>query len=182
MKSAGHLQRLIISGMVGLALMAAAAAALAGPGAGLKLAAPLSDADRHYLGLEKQGEFALKDLPAPYLLIEVMRTGCGHCLATVGPMNRLFHLVQGSDLKDRVKVIGVGEGDSPQALGRYRTKCQVAFPLIPDPDWEVLERYRLSGTPALLLLDRAGTVKYRHSGAFDHAEQVLKELRRAMKD
>jgi hypothetical protein len=39
-----------------------------------KFSGTLSEADRNYLGLEKPGAFSLKDIKAPYVLIEIMRT------------------------------------------------------------------------------------------------------------
>ena len=42
--------------------------------ANLKFSGTLSEADQNYLGLEKPGAFSLKDIKAPYVLIEITRT------------------------------------------------------------------------------------------------------------
>ena len=61
--------------------------------AAFKFSDTLSEADQKYLGLEKPGPFTLKDINAPYVLIEIMRTTCPHCVAQVPALNQLYKLV-----------------------------------------------------------------------------------------
>ena len=77
--------------------------------ADLKFSGTLSEADQKYLGLEKPGAFTLQDIKAPYVLIEIMRTTCPHCVAQAPALNRLYKLVANSDLKDKLKIISVGD-------------------------------------------------------------------------
>ena len=37
--------------------------------------------------------FTLQDIKAPYVLIEIMRTTCPHCVAQVPALNQLYQLV-----------------------------------------------------------------------------------------
>ena len=55
-----------------------------------KFPKPLSDKDAKYLGLAKAGEFTLKDIKAPYVLVEQFSTTCPHCLAQAPIINKLF--------------------------------------------------------------------------------------------
>ena len=66
-------------------LLAIGSLSLAAPSqqkiAAFKFSGTLSEADQKYLGLEKPGAFTLQDIKAPYVLIEIMRTTCPHCVA-----------------------------------------------------------------------------------------------------
>ena len=73
--------------------------------ADLKFSGTLSEADQKYLGLEKPGAFTLQDIKAPYVLIEITRTTCPHCVDQAPVVNRLYNLVAKSDLKDKVKFL-----------------------------------------------------------------------------
>ena len=105
--------------------------------ANLKFSGTLSDADQKYLGLEKPGAFTLQDIKAPYVLIEIMRTTCPHCVVQAPALNRLYKLVANSDLKDKLKIIAVGETDSESALKQFKAAHKVPFPLVADPDCEI---------------------------------------------
>src|SRR5208337_2210400 len=74
-------------------------AAEAEPTVGLVLgpvtfAAPMSAADATYLGLAKPGEFTLKDVKSPYVLVEQFNTSCPHCMHEAPFLNQLFDRVQ----------------------------------------------------------------------------------------
>ena len=104
--------------------------------AAFKFSGTLSEADQKYLGLEKPGAFTLQDIKAPYVLIEIMRTTCPHCVAQVPALNQLYKLVANSDLKDRLKIISVGESDDASDLKKFKAAHKIPYPLVPDPDWE----------------------------------------------
>lgn len=145
--------------------------------ANLKFVGTISEADRKYLGLEKPGAFTLQDIKSPYVLLEIMRTTCPHCLAQAPAMNQLYNLVANSDLKDKVKIIGVGESDHESDLKQFKATHKVPFALAPDPDWEIGTAFNISGTPTTVLLDKAGKVLLVEDGTFDHAGQVFKKIK-----
>ena len=105
----------------------------AGPDTNLKFSATLSAEDQHYLGLEKSGPFTLQDIKAAYVLIEIMRTTCPHCVAQAPALNRLYHLVANSPLKYKVKLIAVGESSYGPALKQFKATHKFLSPwcLIP---------------------------------------------------
>jgi peroxiredoxin len=175
-----------------LALAACLALVLGGPGrlsgavaaskiAHLKFSGAISDADRQYLGLEKPGAFSLQDIKAPYVLLEIMRTTCLHCVEQTPAMNQLFQLVAKSPLKGKVKFIGAGESDDEAALQRFKTAHKVSFPLVPDPAWDIGTLFNISGTPTTVLLDKTGKVLMLEEGVFNRASQVFKELKAKIK-
>jgi peroxiredoxin len=172
---AGYLAILLVCG-------ALAPAAQANPKiANFTFSGPLSEADQRYLGLEKPGPFSLRDVKAPYVVIEIMRTTCPHCLEQAPAMNQLYHLVAKSDLKDKVKFIGVGASDHESALKRFKATHKVPFPLVPDPDWDIGNVISIQGTPTTVVVDRTGKVLLMEVGTFDSAGQMFKKLKSKIK-
>jgi hypothetical protein len=97
-------------------------------------------------------------------------------------VNRLYNLVAKSDLKDKVKFIAVGESDSESSLRRFKTACKVAFPMVPDPDWDIgVDIFHIDGTPTTVVVDKHGKVLLRESGVFDNANQVFRRLKARLK-
>ena len=56
----------------------------------------------------------LDQIETPYLVLEVMRTNCPHCQKEAAAMNKFYQLVQGSDLKGKVRVSGRGPEQQPR--------------------------------------------------------------------
>ncbi len=129
-----------LSLLMGVALtLALCSALLAAPlGVGfqagnLKFAKTMAPADQAYLGLKNPGPFTLKDIQADYVLVEVLNANCPHCMEQAAALNRLYRLVEASDLKDRIKFIGVvSNSEAGQPGGKAPTRCP--FPWLPIPN------------------------------------------------
>jgi hypothetical protein len=146
-----------------------------------KFSGPLSEADQKYLGLEKSGPFTLQDINALYVFIEIMRTTCPHCVAQVPALNQLHKMVANSDLKDKVKIISLGESDGAAGLKKFQAANKIPYPLVADPDWGFCSAFSLSGTPTSLLVDKSGKVLLVEEGAFASAGQMFKKIKAKIK-
>jgi peroxiredoxin len=149
--------------------------------ANLKFSGTISEADQKYLGLEKPGAFTLQDIKAPYVLLEIMRTTCPHCVAQAPALNQLYKLVANSDLKDKLKIISVGETDNASTLKHFKAAHQVPFALVADPDTEIGSAFAISGTPTTVLVDKRGKVLLMEVGAFESAGQMFKIIKTKLK-
>jgi peroxiredoxin len=147
----------------------------------LKFSGTLSEADQNYLGLEKPGAFTLQDIKAPYVLLEIMRTTCPHCVAQVPALNQLYKLVANSDLKDKLKIISVGETDSESALKQFKAAHKVPFALVADSNCAIGSAFAVSGTPTTVLVDKRGKVLLTEDGAFESAGQMFKHIKAKIK-
>ena len=97
-------------------------------------------------------------------------------------MNRLYHLVAQSDLKDKVKFLAVGESDNRASLQRFKAAYKVPFPMVPDPDWAIgVDLFHISGTPTTVLVDKSGKVLLMEDGVFDSAEHMFKKIKAKVK-
>jgi len=147
----------------------------------LKFAKTMNQADQAYLGLKNPGEFSLKDIQADYVLVEVLNADCPHCMEQAAALNRLYHLVEGSELKDRIKFIGVVSNSDSRTAG-WKSAYKVPFPLVPDPEWVIgNDILKITGTPTTVVLDKQGKVIILHDGVFTDANKAFKGLRSKIK-
>ncbi|MGD0827660.1 MAG: TlpA disulfide reductase family protein [Desulfobaccales bacterium] len=147
----------------------------------LKFAKTMNPADQAYLGLKNPGEFSLKDIQADYVLVEVLNADCPHCMEQAAALNRLYHLVEGSELKDRIKFIGVVSNSDSRTAG-WKSAYKVPFPLVPDPEWVIgNDILKITGTPTTVVLDKQGKVIIFHDGVFTDANKAFKGLRSKIK-
>jgi peroxiredoxin len=159
----------------------AAAALKVGYQAGnLKFVKVISEADQKYLGLKNSGPFTLKDIQSEYVCIEVLNANCPHCMEQAAALNRLYRLVEDSDLKDRLKFIGV-VSNSEAAVTKWQKAYKVPFALVPDPEWEIAGDLNITGTPTTVVVDKSGKVIVLHDGVFSDAPQVFKQLKAKLK-
>ena len=177
----------LLSPLLGLAFLlvfsgslAAAALKVGYQSGNVKFAEVLSEADQKYLGLKNSGPFTRKDIQTEYVLIEILNANCPHCIEQAGGMNRLYRLVEGSELKDRVKFIGVVSNSEAAAAG-WRKAYKVPFALVPDPEWEIAGDFNITGTPTTVVVDKSGKVIVLHDGAFSDSTQAFNQLKAKLK-
>lgn len=71
---------------------------------------------------------------------------------------RQLRLALESASDDRVQVLGIGDGESPQQVAEISEREQLPFPLVPDPDRSIARRYGISSWPATVQVGVAGRV------------------------
>lgn len=148
----------------------------------VKFGKPLSDEDAKYLGLSKTAEFTLKDIKSPYVLVEQFSTTCPHCMAQAPVLNKLFDLVQqDAALKGKVKFLAAGQGNDDSAVKMWKAFHKVPFPLVPDTNSAMGKALNFSPYPVTVLLDGTGKIVMVHIGAFESADEVLKEMKKIVK-
>jgi peroxiredoxin len=147
-----------------------------------KFKAPLTEDGAKYLGLAKADAFTLKDVKAPFLLVEQFNTSCPHCMAQAPVMNALFAKVQADpQLKDKLKFVGTGQGNDAAPLKMWQAFHKVPFPLVPDPDSSFGKALNFTPYPVTVVLDKTGKILFVHIGAFESADEVLTKLKAIVK-
>jgi peroxiredoxin len=148
----------------------------------VKFAQPLTDGEAQYLGLAKAGEFTIKDVKAPYILIEQFNTSCPHCMHQAPGLNKLFNLVQqDSALKDKVKFMSVAQNNDESAAKMWKAFHKVPFPVLPDPNSALGKALNFSPYPVTMLVDKTGKILWVEIGAFESADEVLPKIKAAVK-
>lgn len=144
-----------------LAVVTAAPAWAAPPQAGeafpaLELKAP-EGAGGKYLGLAPGVKsFRLEQVKAQAVLVEVFSMYCTICQAEAPRMNEIYAALQQRGLADKLKLLGLGAGNSEMEVGVFRDKFKVPFPLLPDSDYVLHKALGEPRTPLLLLVKLGG--------------------------
>jgi hypothetical protein len=148
----------------------------------VKFAKPLSDDEAKYLGLAKSEEFSIKDVKAPYILIEQFNTSCPHCMHQAPGLNKLFNTVQQDPaLKDKIKFMSVGQNNDDSAVKMWKAFHKVPFPVLPDPNSALGKALNFSAYPVSMLVDKGGKILWVEIGAFESPDEALKGIKAVAK-
>jgi len=146
-----------------------------------ELPMPVSEQGKSYLGLSGTGNFKIEQIKAQVLIIEVYSFYCPHCQRSASQVNDLFRLIQGrTDLKEKIKMIGIGVGNSIYEVNAYRDRYKVPFPLFPDVSMEISQKLGVKGTPTFigLKMNDKGIQEqfYFAEGGFQDIQKFLNEI------
>jgi peroxiredoxin len=147
----------------------------------LQLPQPKNPDQRDYLGLSGQDPFTVGDIDAEVVIIEIFNMYCPHCQREAPNLNAFYQRVEQSPrLKGRLKVIGIGAGNSPFEVDHFRKTYQIPFPLFPDPDYAIHQALGEVRTPYFFGV-RPGAgggakVFFSKLGGSRRALQILDEL------
>ena len=145
------------------------------------LTVPKEAADRTYLGLAGSGSFKVPQIKAQAVLIEIFSMYCPYCQKEAPNLNQLYERIEGDPaLRGKIKLIGIGAGNSAFEVGVFKKKYGIAFPLFPDPDFAVYDLFGELRTPYFiglkLLPDGSHQVTSSFLGSFGKVESFLAEI------
>jgi peroxiredoxin len=93
-------------------------------------------------------------------------------------VNELYRIMQArKDLKNKIKLIGIGSGNSDFEVNFFRKKYEVPFPLFSDEDYSIHKAVGEVRTPYFigvrLKKDGSSEVFYSKLGGFKNADKFL---------
>jgi hypothetical protein len=138
-----------------------------------ELEAPPAESARTYLGLRGES-FKLSEIPCRLLLLEVIGVYCPQCYKQAPLFNTLYSRIEKGRLKDRVKMLAVAAGGSPNEIKYLYEQVQYRFPVVPDPRFDIHKLLGEPRTPFTLLLDPQGKVLYTHLGIIEDMDAFYK--------
>ncbi len=151
--------------------------------AGLNFLLPMPDTEIHrqYLGLSSDKPFSLGQIKAQVVIIEIFSMYCPVCQREAEDINALFRLIQSKPaLKNKVKLMGIGAGNSSFEVDFFREKYSIEFPLFSDTDFSIHKKIGEVRTPHFfgLALKKDGTfsVFYSQSGEISTPEAFLQSI------
>jgi thiol-disulfide isomerase/thioredoxin len=147
----------------------------------MRLEAPEAPDQRKYLGLSASGAFDPTTIPGRLLVIEIFSMYCPHCQREAPAVNNLYQAIEASEtLRGRVKMIGIGVGNSPYEVDYFRQHYQIAFPLFPDPDFVIHQSLAEVGTPFFIVAaigsDDRGRILWTGAGHMGKLETFINRL------
>lgn len=138
--------------------------------------APLADAEAAQLGLKPGAGFKLSEIKAQAVILVVFSMYCPFCQRDAPELAKIHAMLKARGLTDKVKLVGLGAGNSPFEVNVFREKFSLGFPLIPDPDFTAYKALGQVGTPYYYVLGRKGEgfrVVDGHLGCIASPEEFL---------
>jgi len=153
---------------------------------GITFPIPPDTNEKTYLGLTgSSGPFKINQIKAQAVLIEIFSMYCPYCQKDAPGINELFQAIEGdTELKGRIKIVGIGAGNSAYEVGVYKKKYNVSFPLIPDEQFALHKALGETRTPYFILVKidsgGPGLVTYSELAGFKGVESFLEIIRQSV--
>lgn len=143
------------------------------------LSLPEEPMHREYLGItENKKAFHIPEINAEIVLIEIFSMYCPYCQKDAPAVNELYdRIAKDTNLKDKIKLIGIGAGNSQFEVDFFRQTYNIQFPLFPDSDFSIHKRLGEVRTPHFIGVkvkkDGTHTIFYSKQGAIENAPKFL---------
>jgi thiol-disulfide isomerase/thioredoxin len=93
---------------------------------------------RTYLGVASEATLSVSQIRADRLIIVVFNSYCTICQADAPLLNSVYQAVEEDPLlKGRVKIIGIGTGNTEAEVEHFRQSYNVPFPLFADLEFKL---------------------------------------------
>jgi peroxiredoxin len=147
------------------------------------LPAPGSQEESGYLGIQGQSAFKVPQVKAEVVILEIFSMYCPYCQKEAPRVNELYALIKArNDLKDKIKLIGIGAGNTPFEVSLFKTKYNVPFPLLPDADFRLHKILGQTRTPYFIAVrinrDDSSKVIYSKLGGIGEPAELIDLLTR----
>jgi len=150
----------------------------------INLPVPKNPDERNYLGVSGSGLFKIPQIKAKAVIVEIFSMYCPYCQKDAPGVNELYRLIENNpDVKNKIKLIGIGAGNSPYEVEVYKKTYNVPFPLFPDKDFTIHKACGEVRTPYFMVvkINEDGTHQIVHSqlGGYPGAEPFLELILKA---
>jgi thiol-disulfide isomerase/thioredoxin len=142
------------------------------------LSVPEAPEHQKYLGLQGGGTFEIPEIKAKVVIVEIYSMYCPFCQKEAPTVNQLFQKIESNArLKGKVKLIGIGVGNSEFEVDYFKKNYDVGFPLFPDVDFTIHKAVGEVRTPYFIGVkinpDGTHTVFYSKLGSIKNADEFL---------
>ena len=142
------------------------------------LSVPPKPEHQKYLGLAGEGRFIIPQIKADVVLVEFFSMYCPYCQNEAPIVNKLYsNIEKNSNLKNRIKLIGIGVGNSAYEVSIFRKKYEINFPLFPDADFSIHKIIGEVRTPYFIgvriMKDGSHNIIYSKLGGIGDVDQFL---------
>lgn len=101
----------------------------------IRLPIPGDSDEKIYLGLSGEGFFEISQIKAQGVLLKIFNIYCPVCQSSALAMAKLYRQIENNpDIRNKIKLIGIGAGNTPTEIEVFRQLNNVPFPIFPDED------------------------------------------------
>lgn len=145
------------------------------------LSGSLSQEQQNDLGVTSP--FRVSEIGSELLLVEIFSMYCPICQMEAKYLNELSEQIKADGYGDRLKMLGIGTGNSQYEVDFFRDHYSVPFALLPDADFAVNKGLGEVGTPYFMLLrlgsDGQHEILYHHEGAIEDKQAFYQDILKA---
>lgn len=147
----------------------------------ITLSVPMETEHQKYLGLPESGQFTIPQIKASVVLIEFYSMYCPYCQDAAPRVNKFYSKIENDpDLRKKIRLIGIGVGNSQYEVDVFKKKYEIGFPLFPDADFSIHKLIGEVRTPYFIgikiMEDGTHHVFYSKLGGFDDVDEFLSLL------
>ena len=144
----------------------------------INLSVPQDPENQRYLGLSGEGQFTIPQIKADVVLVEFFSMYCPYCQGEAPNLNKLYDKIEkNSNFKNRIKLIGIGVGNSAYEVSIFRKKYNINFPLFPDADFSIHKTIGEVRTPYFIgvriMKDGSHSIIYSKLGGIGDVDKFL---------
>jgi peroxiredoxin len=145
---------------------------------------PKNPAEKAYLGLSGDGFFKVPQIKARAVIVEIYSMYCPYCQKDAPGVNELYQLIEKNpDLKNKIKMVGIGAGNTSFEVEMYKKTYAVPFPLFPDKDFSIHKACGEVRTPYFIVVkindDGSHQIVHAQLGGYPGAEPFLEIVLKA---
>ncbi len=144
----------------------------------IRLPIPEDSDEKAYLGLSGEGFFEIPQIKAEGVLIKVFNLYCPICQSSALAMAKLYRQIENNpDLKHKIKLIGIGAGNTPTEIEVFKQTHNIPFSIFPDEDLTIHNLLGEVRIPSFIAVrmekDGSHKIVHTHVGAFDDTTSFL---------
>lgn len=143
-------------------------------------AAPEDPGQQAYLGLKPGEDLDPGAVDARLVIVEFLNIYCPHCQRQAPRVNALYELIQQKGWGGRVKMLGIGAGNTGEEVEGYVKYYKVPFPVVPDYKVGSAELLGTVYTPYFVAIHRlpggGNRILYAANGELPPAQKFLEDL------
>jgi thiol-disulfide isomerase/thioredoxin len=148
----------------------------------ISLSPPENKGAISYLGIAAGKDFTVSQITGDVIIVEIFSMYCPICQREAPKVNEMHQLVEkDSALKGKLKIIGVGTGNTPFEVEVFRNKFDVKFPLVSDENYTLEKAFSEKlRTPTFVVVkkDKSKGLKLidLHVGSIEDVGKYLREV------
>jgi peroxiredoxin len=144
----------------------------------ITLPVPAGVSEKEYLGLTGKDSFRISQIKTDLVILEIFSMYCPYCQREAPNVNELYKLInKRPDLKDRIKIVGIGAGNTPFEVDFFRNQYNIQFPLFSDESFSVHKLLGEVRTPYFFVIksntDGSNKVIYSKVGSIEDPDKFL---------
>jgi peroxiredoxin len=147
----------------------------------ISLQVPEKTSEKEYLGLTGKGSFQISRIKTDIVILEIFSMYCPYCQKEAPLVNELYQaIMKREDLKNRIKIMGVGAGNTPFEVDVFKNQYNIQFPLLSDEAFTVHKKVGEVRTPYFFVFkqnaDGSNKIIYSRVGSIQDPHQFLEEI------